>query len=822
MHTDNNVAFYEQNMLPNENIAYEEVDTIAPELSGANGIYRFDSDGNMYHLSVQDGNPVVVKQQQENFHNVPMNTALDTMKFSEENLSQAFERFSLNLDVYRSVLSQIDFYQSEEGQDYALQFMVENHGMSRDTKALATMDSVMNRLGEAMEKLNPADRFDQYKYTVTKNNEDNAFAYFNHTLVANEGLFKSCNYDQDYVASMLAHELGHAKLNHMELATKEKYASLLGLNLLGVNVDGTFVDHLLTDIEDRGIAKSKEKAADAIAFDYVVTAGYNPGALAARYAKELYKARSDTKLLDSTFDTVIEKNKKHTGQFIQLVEHDNHPLLSERMNNYLKKIQDYGNNHVSIKKDGTLLIDGVSFYKPSSTNDKLGIERSCLAMGNLATAFHDGMDRFSVYAIDNTLMVGNLPILECKDNDISAKELAEKLNKILVTSRESNVENIFKTGKTDIKMFSNLGVRYPDYQVIPTVADFSFMRQFNQNGEEVAPKHVLDSEKAVKSIYDFSNTMDNFVTDTKTINLAGSFREAGHEAGKCLTKLLEEKSSVDFFDMVSKSSTDLRNTFSGTIKNYVNHMKEPEGKHFDDRYKPHVASLISNLGANPHTNRFDSMQSISLANGSTSSTAFSKLAKSFQQVSQDKEFQKAVIEEVKKNPKALANYKKIMKSQETILNNLETLRFTSLDSQIKLNNLNLDTMKKDFNFIKTVFKNQNQVHVHGATVSKDNALARFNEHSDKVYNRLYSMNKTLKALRQTYPNYDYKKYDNILTKQTKTMDRLYNQMDKVTSNDGLSSFKFEPKSAKKVKTNTHGSVFTIGKDMKSIIYGNER
>ena len=822
MHTDNNVAFYEQNMLPNENIAYEEVDTIAPELSGANGIYRFDSDGNMYHLSVQDGNPVVVKQQQENFHNVPMNTALDKMKFSEKNLSQAFQRLSLNLDEYRSALSQIDFYQSEEGQDYALRFMVENYGVSCDTKALTTMDSVMNRLGDAMEKINPVDRFNDYKYTVTANKEDNAFAYFNHTLVANEGLFKSCDYDEDYVASMLAHELGHAKLKHMELATKEKYASLLGLNLLGVNADGTFVDHLLTDIENKGIAKSKERAADAIAFDYVVTAGYNPGAFAARYAKELYKARSDTKLLDSTFDTIIEKNKKHMGEFIQLVAHDNHPLLSERMNNYLKKIQDYSNNHVSVKKDGTLLIDGVSFYKPSSTNDKLGIERSCLAMGNLAVAFHNDMDKFSVYAKDNTLMVGNLPILECKENDVSANILAEKLNKILIDSRQTTVENVFKQGQTDIKMFSNLGVRYPDYQVIPTVADFSFMRQFNQKGEEVAPKHVLDSERAVKSIYDFSNIMDNFVTDVKIVHLSGSSEKAGREAGKCLTKLLQEKSSVDFFDMVSKSSTDLRNTFSGTIKEYVNHMKNPKDKDFDVRFNPRIASLISNFGVNPHTNQFDSMLSISLSDSPTSSSHFSKLAKSFQQVSQDKEFQKAVLEEVKKNPKALANYKKIMKSQENILNNLEALRFTSLDSQVKLNNLNLDTMKKDFNFIKTVFKNQNQIHAYGATITKDNALARFNEHSDKVYNRLYSMNKTLKALRQTYPNYDYKKYDNILTKQAKTMDRLYNQMDKVTSNDGLSSFKFEPKSAKKVKTNTHGSVFTIGKDMKSIIYGNER
>lgn len=168
----------------------------------------------------------------------------------------------------------------------------------------------------------------------------------------------------------------------------------------------------VNQIDTVAISKSAEWEADNLAFDYVINAGYNPGAAAAIWQR------------------VEEKYGKSKSSFAgEIFSPSDHPTHQQRRENYVKKLHEYSGKHVTAEK-GVVKVNGKAFVQPAAAEGQSGAERSYFVLGNLAAAYHNGHNKSNAYASGNTLMLGQQPIMTCHAGDPSASELANLLNSI--------------------------------------------------------------------------------------------------------------------------------------------------------------------------------------------------------------------------------------------------------------------------------------------------------------------------------------------------------------------------------------------------------
>jgi predicted Zn-dependent protease len=169
---------------------------------------------------------------------------------------------------------------------------------------------------------------------------------------------------------------------------------------------------LVNQIDSVSITKKDEWEADNLALDYVINAGYNPGAAAAIWQRVEEK---------------YGKSKKNFGG--EIFSPSDHPTHQQRRENYVKRLFEYSGKHVTAEK-GVVKVNGKALVQPVAANDMSGAERSYFVLGNLAAAYHNGHNKSDAYASGNTLMLGQQPIMTCYGGDTSAYELAALLNKI--------------------------------------------------------------------------------------------------------------------------------------------------------------------------------------------------------------------------------------------------------------------------------------------------------------------------------------------------------------------------------------------------------
>ena len=273
-------------------------------------------------------------------------------------------------------------------------------GVDQAPEANAMLRDVMTRLSASIAQTDPSIKQKPYNYFVNKQKSFNAFCTLGHNLSVNIGLFEDLNYNEDEIAFVVAHELGHGEKNHPAAGVR-KALPLELLSALYASQNPNSASILGATVASRigtakMVTKPMESEADKLAFGYAVGAGYNPGAGAAVWQR------------------VIEKVNPNGGKssFISDLFND-HPGNIARRDKYNDTMYEFSNKKVHVDPDtGMILIKGKNFYTPKAADGMTAKERSYLIAGNLSAVFHNRMSERNVWTDgNNILMVGPQPIM---------------------------------------------------------------------------------------------------------------------------------------------------------------------------------------------------------------------------------------------------------------------------------------------------------------------------------------------------------------------------------------------------------------------------
>ena len=310
-------------------------------------------------------------------------------------------------------------YLDNKGRDEYMGQIKDKYGVNTDPTANAMLTRIMTRLSDAVALTDDSIVKKPYNYFVNNDKSFNAFCTLGHNMSVNIGAFTKLNYNEDELAFVIAHEMGHGQKNHPAAGVKRA----LPLSILGAlyasqnrNSASSVGAALVTTIGTaKWVTKPMESQADKLAFDYAVAAGYNVGAGAALWQH------------------ILEQNGSKSSGFAELF--NDHPTSVSRRDNYNKKITEWSKNQVNVNKEtGLITVAGKPFYTPAKTTNMSPQEQAFLIAGNLSAVFHDGGQHDAVWTnSENTLLVGEQPVMSF-DGVADADAVEKRLRDILSSS----------------------------------------------------------------------------------------------------------------------------------------------------------------------------------------------------------------------------------------------------------------------------------------------------------------------------------------------------------------------------------------------------
>lgn len=176
--------------------------------------------------------------------------------------------------------------------------------------ANADLNAYLNEMGQALAQFSERpETFGGYHFLALDSDDINAFAAPGGLILATRGLMKCCQ-NEDELAAVLAHEIGHVEKQHglRAIRTGRLNSALTilaveaGKNLAGeqlAEVTKAFdesINDITTTLMNSGYSRKLEYEADAAAVAILRRAGYSPGALAAmleNMAKNWDSSRKD-------------------------------------------------------------------------------------------------------------------------------------------------------------------------------------------------------------------------------------------------------------------------------------------------------------------------------------------------------------------------------------------------------------------------------------------------------------------------------------------------------------------------------------------------
>ena len=315
-------------------------------------------------------------------------------------------------------------YLDNKGRDEYMGQIKDKYGVNTDPTANAMLARIMTRLSDAVALTDDSIVKKPYNYFVNNDKSFNAFCTLGHNMSVNIGAFTKLNYNEDELAFVIAHEMGHGQKNHPAAGVKRA----LPLSILGAlyasqnrNSASSVGAALVTTIGTaKWVTKPMESQADKLAFDYAVAAGYNVGAGAALWQH------------------ILEQNGSKSSGFAELF--NDHPTSVSRRDNYNKKITEWSKNQVNVNKEtGLITVAGKPFYTPAKTTNMSPQEQAFLIAGNLSAVFHDGGQHDAVWTnSENTLLAGEQPVMSF-DGVADADAVEKRLREILSSSDVRNV-----------------------------------------------------------------------------------------------------------------------------------------------------------------------------------------------------------------------------------------------------------------------------------------------------------------------------------------------------------------------------------------------
>ena len=315
-------------------------------------------------------------------------------------------------------------YLDNKGRDEYMGQIKDKYGVNTDPTANAMLTRIMTRLSDAVALTDDSIVKKPYNYFVNNDKSFNAFCTLGHNMSVNIGAFTKLNYNEDELAFVIAHEMGHGQKNHPAAGVKRA----LPLSILGAlyasqnrNSASSVGAALVTTIGTaKWVTKPMESQADKLAFDYAVAAGYNVGAGAALWQH------------------ILEQNGSKSSGFAELF--NDHPTSVSRRDNYNKKITEWSKNQVTVNKEtGLITVAGKPFYTPAKTTNMSPQEQAFLIAGNLSAVFHDGRQHDAVWTnSENVLLVGEQPVMSL-DGVAEAGTVETRLRDILSSSNVRTV-----------------------------------------------------------------------------------------------------------------------------------------------------------------------------------------------------------------------------------------------------------------------------------------------------------------------------------------------------------------------------------------------
>ncbi len=293
------------------------------------------------------------------------------------------------------------------GQSEMLRSCQKKTGVYQDEKSAGRVAAVVAKM-----KSSGAVRHD-YAVYVNPQEDMNAFNTLGHVISINRGALEKT--DDDELAALIAHEMGHGECAHSVKGVTKMVSLALAVDIyLSSNANNaSYILGAVADnyINNEVITMEQEWEADNYGFDYAAKAGYNPGGCGALMVKmrSLY-------------------GELHKEGLARVVNPNNHPKMSDRINNFSARLTAYANGRVVVKDENKVLLDGKVLLAPVKTESYLSAERAFLIAGNLARACRQGKLAAAYAAEDGSVYVGNLRIMTPVAGDITAEALVEKIN----------------------------------------------------------------------------------------------------------------------------------------------------------------------------------------------------------------------------------------------------------------------------------------------------------------------------------------------------------------------------------------------------------
>lgn len=297
---------------------------------------------------------------------------------------------------------------SEQGQQESLARTKEKTGYLNDSAAQARVQRILKTL-EASPSVKRS-----YVVYVNPDTEFNAFATLGRVMSVNKGALDTL--DDDQLAYVMAHEIAHGE--HKDIINGAK--KQIGLSTaVGIAAGGSEGAALLSNVAGNYLSNqvftmSQEKAADELGFKILSESPYNVGGAAGSMA--------------------VLRNKvgEHYREGLsQVVAPNNHPKLSDRVNNNISRMYTYSGNHVNVS-NGTVYVNGDNIYSPAGSGRYTGEERAYYMAGKLARLYHNNQITLgSASYSGGTVTVAGQSIVSTPNSDV-ALQVATNLNNAFV------------------------------------------------------------------------------------------------------------------------------------------------------------------------------------------------------------------------------------------------------------------------------------------------------------------------------------------------------------------------------------------------------
>lgn len=316
---------------------------------------------------------------------------------------------------YEALNKQIKYYDNEGRHEY-FNALKEKEGVDNDSYKNEMLDRIMANLSRAIATSDSSITEKPYNHFVNPQTTFNAYCTLGHNMSVNSGLFDLLDYNENEIAFVVAHEMGHGQKDHPAKGIKKS----IPLNVLasvwgsqsGSGLETMGIQVLTNYTSANYVTKPQEWEADNLAFDYAANAGYNPGAGAALWQR------------------VIEKMGESSTNFVgEIFSPSDHPQNEERRQNYAEKLTAYSNKHITVA-NGVIKVNNKVFMTAGATDTTSSAERAYLIAGNLSAVYHNHQKAPAAYVENGMVKMGSQPILIPNANEPDAYALADILNNI--------------------------------------------------------------------------------------------------------------------------------------------------------------------------------------------------------------------------------------------------------------------------------------------------------------------------------------------------------------------------------------------------------